>query len=168
MKTMMKIWKNMLCAAAIGVMAMGFTACTDDDDDKAPVDVPAAVETSFVQKYPDATTTEWSVKGGFYVADFHWKANQVEVEAWFTSAGEWFLSDNDYGRNVMFLPGDVNTAFAASAYGSWTIDDIHYYEYSDSTKDFYFIEVDKKGQPETDLYFVRTADGVKLNKVVQG
>lgn len=132
-----------------------FTACDDDDSANNKIDVPEAVTNAFQAKYPDVAvnSVEWAMKSGYYVAEYHTTANMREVEAWFATDGTWRMTETDNGKDLFLVPTAVSTAFSKSDYATWTIDDIDYYEYPDATKNFYLIEVEKAGQPDTALYF---------------
>ena len=138
-----------MMACAFGVFAL--TSCSDDDD--APVNVPDAVTRAFSDKYTGVSRVEWDrEKGGYLVAEF-WKDGK-EHEAWFDANGEWFMTEVDYGRNLANLPQAVQDGYEATRYYSekWTIDDIDEIQRK-GYDTFYIIEVEKRGERDTDLYF---------------
>lgn len=137
------------------VTTMGFaSSCSDDDDNDIPSDnIPEAVTKAFRQQYPDAKNVEWSQNGKYYVADFDEATRFTDIDAWYTAAGEWAMSENDYGKDLFLIPAAVNAGFNKTDYRTWTVDDIDYYEFPAATRDFYVIEVETAGQPDTDLYF---------------
>lgn len=137
------------------VTAMGFaSSCSDDDDDDiSSNNVPEAVTNALKQKYPEAKNVEWSQKGEYYVAEFDETTRFTDVDAWFTAAGEWAMTEKDYGKDLFLIPAAVNAGFNKTDYRTWTVDDIDYYEFPAETRDFYVIEVETAGQPDTDLYF---------------
>ncbi len=142
------------------------TACSDDDDNNKPAvnpNIPEAVAQAFKDKYPDVdqSKVQWETKGIYTVAEFKTLDNQNDVEAWFTKAGEWKMTENDYGKDLFMIPTVINEAFVKSEYGTWQIDDISYYEYPTESSNFYLIEVEKTGQPDTQLYFKTDGTTIK-------
>lgn len=165
----MKLKLFYILIALMGIS--NFTACSDDDDNTPPVNpnIPEAVANAFAQKYPDVNTSavKWEKKGIYQVAEF--KSGLNEIEAWFSQTGEWKMTENDYGKDLFMVSTIINQAFIHSGYSTWTIDDISYYEYPDETKNFYLIEVEKAGEPDTQLYFkpdgttIKTATEANVN-----
>ena len=147
----MKTKELMKCmmACAFGVFAL--TSCSDDDD--APVNVPDAVTRAFSDKYTGVSRVEWDrEKGGYLVAEF-WKDGK-EHEAWFDANGEWFMTEVDYGRNLTSLPQAVQEGYNSTTYAQtdWMVDDIDEIQRK-GYDTFYIIEVEKRGERDTDLYF---------------
>lgn len=162
----MKLKLFYLLIAIFGLTS--FFACSDDDDDnKLPqVNIPEAVSNAFKTKYPgvDINTVKWETKGKYMVGDFKQVNNMEEVEAWFDATkGDWAMTETDYGKDIFLIPTEINLAFNKTEYAQWTIDDIKYYEYPDTTKNFYMIEVEKAGQQDMDLYF--KPDGTSIKNV---
>ncbi len=158
----MKLKLFYLLIALVG----GFTFVSCDDDDDAPKlkDIPQACLDSFKAKFPEAKNVDWERKGTYYVAEYDkFNNREVEVSAWFAPDGTWNMTDTDYGKDLFMLPTEINTAFNQSEYSSWTIDDIDLYEYPDTTKDFYLIEVEKAGQTDMELYF--KTDGTLIKAI---
>lgn len=138
-----------MMACAFGVFAL--TSCSDDDD--APVNVPDAVTRAFSDKYTGVSRVEWDrEKGGYLVAEF-WKDGK-EHEAWFDANGEWFMTEVDHGRNLANLPQAVQEGYNSTTYAQtdWIIDDIDEIQRK-GYDTFYIIEVEKRGERDTDLYF---------------
>lgn len=156
---------------AVAFAALSFTACgDDDDDDKIPApNIPTAVVDAFKAKYPDVNlnTVRWETEGQYIKAEYKTTANMKDIEAWFTTSGEWKMTETDFGKDLFLIPTAINLAFNKTEYATWTIDDINLYEYPDATKDFYLIEVEKTGQSDTGLYFkpdgtlIKTAPGTE-------
>ena len=128
--------------------AVVLTGC-DKEDDLRLSEVPGAVVASFEAKFPDAGFTEWEKKGGYIVADF-WQEG-METHAWYTSNGEWQMTDYDLGKNISVLPQAVYDAFMNGNYATWRVDDASKYERPSDV--FYLIEIETPGQRERDLYF---------------
>lgn len=139
------------------------TGCSDDDNDndgpRIPVPIAGmsqAVLNQFNAQYPNAAGTRWSkdsigVNDMYYVAEFI-QAN-YENDAWYTPSGTWAMTETDYEKNMFMIPAIVNTEFEKTEYAmGWTIDDIDFYDYPDNGRDVYIIEVEKAGQPDTDVY----------------
>lgn len=138
-----------MMACALGVFTLA--SCSDDDDDNVPV--PDAVTRAFTDKYAGVGRVDWDrEKGGYLVAEF-WKDGK-EHEAWFDNNGEWFMTEIDHGRNLSNLPMAVQAGYEATTYAQtgWSIDDIDEIE-RPAYDTFYIIEVEKRGQPDYDLYF---------------
>ena len=149
----------MVCA--LGVFSM--TSCSDDDDSN--VNVPENVTRAFNDKYAGVGRVEWDrERGGYLVAEFN--KDGKEYDAWFTETGEWVMTEVDHGRRMENLPEAVQTGYEATTYSAenWTIDDIDEIQ-RPAYETFYIIEVEKKGQPDYDLYF--DANGT-LFREVQG
>lgn len=145
----------------LAVIAIGFTTgCSDDDDTPQgpPSNVPTAVVDAFKAKYPqvNASAVKWETKGSYYVADFRTAPNTPEIESWFATDGTWKMAETECGRDLFLIPTEINKGFNESEYAMWTIDDISYYEFPDTTKNFYLIEVETTGKPDTALYFDTT------------
>ena len=151
--------KNLLFLFVALAGLFSFASCSDDDDDKGLSSVPAKVEQALSDRFPDAKNVKWEKKGAYIVADFY--ELRLDKEAWFTHAGEWKMTETDYGKDLFYLPADVEGAFAAGEYGTWTVDDVTYYERPD--KNFYLIEVEKPGHRDMDLYY--NADGTMIKAV---
>lgn len=149
----------MMCA--LGVFSM--TSCSDDDDSN--VNVPENVTRAFNDKYAGVGRVEWDrERGGYLVAEFN--KDGKEYDAWFTETGEWVMTEVDHGRRMENLPEAVQAGYEATTYyaENWTIDDIDEIQ-RPAYETFYIIEVEKKGQPDYDLYF--DANGT-LFREVQG
>lgn len=142
-------------------------ACSDDDDDNdvQQSNVPTSVTDAFKAKYPDVDVknVKWEQKSQYLVAEFKQVANQEDVEAWFTTDAQWKMTETDYHKDLFLIPTVINSAIRDAGYIDWTIDDIALYEYPESTSDFYLIEVEKTGQPDTNLFF--KTDGTLIKKI---
>ena len=115
--------------------------CSDDDDFTT---VSQQVQNALVSKYPNAINVEWERKYGFLVADFKEPVADnvlVDCEAWFGLQGKWYMSEIDIPYSV--LPEAVKTAFEASEYADWYIDDVDMVE-RESAATLYVIEVEKQ------------------------
>lgn len=138
-----------------------FSSCDDDDDnDLTQGQVPTTAEQTMNTKFPNAQGIKWERKGAYVVAEFY--ENRLEKEAWFTRDGVWKMTEVDYGKDVTLLPAAVERALATGDYGYWTVDDVKYYERTDTS--FYLIEVEKAGQRDMDLYYA--ADGTLIKDIV--
>lgn len=128
-----------LLATGLAVMTTG---C--DDDNYTPEDIYLQ---AFQQKYPEASRVEWETKQGFKVADFH--LQNKETEAWFDLSAKWLMTETDL--RYADLPAAIRTAFEASEYAAWRVDDVDKIERLDS-ETVYVIEVES-GKQEYDLYY---------------
>lgn len=128
-----------------------FISC-DNDDNYTPEDV---VVNAFKSKYPNAKKVEWETKSGYKVADFRF--NSKDTEAWFSTTGEWVMTETDIAYNE--LPQAVQATFKASAYADWRVDDVDKLERS-STETIYIIEVEQ-GNTDIDLYYAEDGTFIK-------
>ena len=150
---------RLLGLAVVLAGAMAFTSC-EKDDDLHLSDVPAAVLDSFDAKYPNVSRAEWEKKGGYIVADF-WQ-DGMDTHVWYSSNGDWQMTEYDLGVNLSALPQAVQDAFQSGQYSTWRVDDIDKYE---RPKDvFYLIEVETKGEKDRDLFYA--SDGTLLKDEV--
>lgn len=136
-------------------------SCSDDDGDDLNLNqVPTTIKSAFQAKYASATDVDWEKKGNYYVVDF--KYNQLDMDVWYNAAtSKEAMTVTDYGRNLFYLPPTVERAFATGEYGSWTVDDITYYERTDTS--FFLFEVEKAGEKDMDLYY--SPDGTLIKAV---
>lgn len=141
--------KSLLFMSAVAVALPLFYSCDDDNDNDDVKDVPKEYTEAFQSKFPGVKVSEWERKIGYMVADF--RRDGHEMEAWFGNGASWAMTVTDYDRNVSALPLAVTESFASSDYSMWTVDDVDFYErVADS---FYVIEVEKRGERDTDLYY---------------
>ena len=147
----MNIKLSVLTLAAAG---MSLTGC---DKDPVSVIVDPAVNNAFHAMYNGATRAQWEHKQGFYVVDF-WQ-NGVEAEAWYDSTGAWYMTETDV--RYADLPEAVRSAFAASEWAGWRVDDVDKLEYPDR-ETVYVMEIEL-ADVDRALWF--SPDGI-LAKVV--
>ncbi len=149
MKTLEILRMMAICLFGVCVAA----SCSDDDDDLTPQTVPSAVLAAFNQEYSDVSNVEWETEsGGYIVAEFTRAGNGYDV--WYTTSGEWVMTEIDHYNYLSELPQAVQEGYAATVYSQqgWIIDDID--EISrPGYETIYKIEVEKSGQPDHDLYF---------------
>lgn len=144
---------NLLVVAMLTIGMFTATSCNDDDN-YTPEDI---FLQAFQQKYPEASKIEWEDKNGYKVADFRY--NEKEAEAWFDKSAKWLMTETDL--RLADLPAAVKTAFEASEYASWHVDDIDKIERVD-VETTYVIEVEKSKQ-EYNLFF--SEDGTFIKAV---
>lgn len=118
------------------------------------------VESAFVMMYNDVTRAEWEKKGEYWTVDF--RKNNKEMEAWFNQAGEWFLTETDIRFDE--LPEAIKTAFRASEYKDWRIDDVDMIERKEMETS-YVLEIEQ-GKQDCDLYY--SPDGTLVKVVADG
>lgn len=142
------VW--MLALACAGSAA----GCSDDDNSAK---VPSAVRSAFDRMYPAATHVSWKGRNPYVLADFRDGADVCQ--AWYDAAGAWFMTKTEmtYGA----LPQAVRTAFEASDYASWEVDDVDRLQ-RNGLETVYVIEVES-GPMDYDLFY--TEDGVLLRAV---
>ena len=128
------------------------------------------LQAALLEKYPDAQDVVWSEKSGYYVADFtaamvKADSDRVRYSAWFDSRCDWHMTETDIPFDM--LPEAVRTAFAASEYADWRIDDVDMLV-RNGVELIYIIEVEGTNadgvMQEVDLYY--SEDGVLVKTVV--
>lgn len=139
-----------LCA-----LALGFTACSDDDNDNVKQDkVPAQVRETFSQMYPSAAPT-WEMEYGMYKAEWHEGGD--DIDAWFMPNGDWKCTDRNMRRAG--LPEAV-TNYINTNYAGYYVDDVDYMEVPGDS--YYDIELERNGYPDVELWI--RADGTVINE----
>lgn len=147
-----------LLLAMFGVTVL--VSCSDEDDDIRVSDVPTAVLDVFEAKFPNVSRPDWENKQGYYVADF-WQEG-IETQVWMSNLAEWKMTEYDLGTQLSLLPNAVQSAFQASEYAAWRVDDLEKYVRTDMT--FYQLEIETPGQADRDLFF--REDGTLLKDAV--
>lgn len=145
--------KMFFAMLTLGVSAWMLQSCDDDDDLSV---VPVELTDSLSKKYPQATRVEWENDRGYYIADFY--ENGWERTAWFTPEGIWQLTETEI--RFTDLPDAVQTAFRASAYATWEIEDVDMVERLEM-EIVYVIEVEQYSQ---EMYLYYAADGVLVRE----
>lgn len=135
-------------------IALGFTSCSDDDDNVKQKDVPAAVKETFSKMYPSAAPV-WEMEYGMYEAN--WKEEGHQMKAWFKANGQWQATETDLYCNYT-LPEPVQ-AYINANYPNYHIDDVDYMETSSGT--YYEIDLECKGYPDVELLI--RADGMVVS-----
>ena len=143
----------------LAMAGMAMTSCDDDDDDRWQPDV--QVVNAFEERYPGASRAEWESKydgnsGRYNVADFWYDG--VECEAWFDDQGEWFMTEKDIRYEQ--LPQAVKTAHESGDYKDWQREDVDQLERR-GMETIYVLDVEKKGFPDTDLYYAEDGSLIK-------
>lgn len=143
------------------IAALCAFACNDDDGYSAPDAVREALKT----RYPDAEHVTWKSKNGYAIADFDRPDNRLpegrsDCKAWFSPAGTWYMTEQEIAFEA--LPEAVRTAFAATEYASWRIDETERFD-RDGLETLYVIECELR-DTEVELYY--TADGRLIRSVV--
>ena len=117
----------------LAIAGTAMTSCNDDDDKWSPEQ---QITSAFEARYPNASRVEWERERDYYVADF-WLDNQ-EKEAWFTSDGQWLLTETDIP--LADLPQAIQESFNASEYKDWRIEDVDKLERPDMD-DIYVLDI---------------------------
>ncbi len=141
-------------------------SCSDDDD--GITQVSQQVQNALSSKYPNATNVVWESKSGFLVADFKEPSldnTLIDCEAWFSPQGKWYMTETDITYSA--LPEAVKTAFEASNYAEWYIEDVDMVE-REATATLYIIEVEAKDSSETEVDIYYTEDGTLVKSIVDG
>ena len=118
-------------------------------------------------RYPDATNVKWVSKNGYTVAKFNRLATrsanlEYDYSVWFNGTGTWCMTESEVTYEA--LPEAVKTAFEASEYAAWKIDDIDKLERA-GMETFYVIEAETKSgniEKEADIYFLETGAVIKV------
>ncbi len=156
--------KTKLFSLLLGTFAIvGFTSCSDDDNDLSISEVPVAYQNALKAKYPDAVNVKWERKTDYYVADFEKPGEDYDV--WFGPEAKWVMTEIDYGKNLMQLPPAVSSAYSESQYAyTCLVEEATAYERLDRT--FYVIEVEPTSGG-TDTYIYYNPDGTTLKVITQ-
>ena len=150
--------KKLLWILSIVLVASVY-GCGDDDDN---IIVDKTFDSALNAKYPGATNVVWEREGAYTVADFYYQ--NFDMEAWFDAKGNWLQSETDYGPNLQVLPSEVQAAFSASEYVSWTVDDVYKYDRPDQT--FYVIDIEKVNSRDLEVYY--KPDGTLIQAIPNG
>lgn len=150
------------------------TSCNDNDDlhsNPVPENIPEKVILEFNAKYPNATNVTWSTKDTYAVANFYLASTRTgghepNNTAWFNMAGHWNMTETEISYQQ--LPEAVKTAFEASPYASWRIDnEIDKLQRSDNNETLYIIEASQKeGNVETEVDLYYTEEGILVKEIV--
>ena len=106
-------------------------------------------------------------KNGYTVAKFNRLATrsaslEYDYSVWFNGIGTWCMTESEVTYEA--LPEAVKTAFEASEYAAWKIDDIDKLERAGMAT-FYVIEAETKSgniEKEADIYFSETGAVIKV------
>ena len=127
----------------------------------------AKAKAALSQKYPDATNVKWNTKNGYAVAKFNNPSGTAhgsgyDYSVWLDRNGKWFMTESEIRYDA--LPEAVKTAFTASEYAQWRIDDIDKLERPEM-ETFYVIEVETREgnvEKEADLYYSESGVLIKV------
>lgn len=150
--------KHYFLLAALALCGLSLQSC-DDDDDNGGIPVSAELQNALTDRHPGAQRVEWETEGAYFAADFY--EDNLEKTAWFAADGAWQMTETEL-RTLDALPAAVRTAFQASAYASWRVDDVDRLERRDG-EDLYVIDVEQANQ---DVTLVYSADGVLVKELV--
>ena len=167
----MKQINNLFLVMLALASAVGFSGCSDDDDDISSA--PTSIQTAFASQYPNATGAEWELTGGYYEVDFYYSGthsewgitfSNVEAEAWYTSSASWVKTYFDvtalYRASSSTLPSAVLTAIASYASdNSYTVDDVEIVDLPSGDTDYFQVEFEKGS---ADVYANFSFDGTVL------
>ncbi|MEG2069812.1 MAG: PepSY-like domain-containing protein, partial [Bacteroidales bacterium] len=112
------------------------------------------IKAAFENQYPDAKNVTWKIKGVYTIANF--KQNNMAKSAWYENSGSWKMTESDVTFNE--LPEMVRTAFYASEYAAWKIEEVDQLE-RPGVEIVYVIELEQNNV-EAELYF--SADGILI------
>lgn len=147
---------------ALPALMLSMVACSDDDDNVNPNDVPTVCTQAFSQRYPEVKNPKWEQEGTYYTAEWKEASNLRSKEAWFKQTAEvgdsWVMTETDYGKDIFMVPTELNDSFNKTEYSNATIDEIELYEYADNSRDAYIIEVTPQASTSDLLLVFRASD----------
>ena len=160
---MKKFGLFLLAAASLNA----FASCDDDDRHESNPQrngVSELVVKTFNEMYPDAKNIEWEVKNEYAIAEFYSpsgaQGDDENTKAWFDNTlGDWAMTECDIASSA--IPQAVLTAFGASEYADWRIDDIDMV-LRNGMELVYVLEVEQ-GERDIDLYY--SEDGVLVKSI---
>ncbi len=145
--------KRKFFVVALIAGAMFFQSCDKAENEPA-------YKSAFSTMYPDATDVTWTTQGGYNVATF--KSGSETVVVWLDDDGDWYMTDTDIPYTA--LPQAVRTAFEASEWATWTIDDVEEVTRLDM-QIVYVIEVENEATgEEVELRYL--PDGTLIGAVI--
>lgn len=110
-------------------------------------------------KYPNAILDEWERKGSYLIAECD--IDRVEADVWFDADLNWVMTEFDW--TFTKLSTAIQTAFLASEYANWELDDVDKLEYVSGTI-YYVIEVER-GNTEIQLFYNENGNLVSTKDV---
>ena len=148
-----------------GCAAMLATGCDKNDNGSDRFQASAQAQAALIEMYPDATDIAWHAKNGYAVANFRTGNSSGTNSAWFDNGGAWYMTETEITFDQ--LPEAVKTAFNASEYASWRVDDVDKLE-REGVETIYVIEAEGRivygVETDVDLYY--SPDGVLVKKTV--
>ena len=138
-------------------LALGFTSCSDDDDDDLnSSQVPTEISAALNSEFPNATDIEYETFGDQYIVDF--EIDTVDYEALYNSDGT--LVKYKYDIFTSEVPESIMVTIAAD-YNNRTIDDAEILVID--SVNYYQIELNNT---PTDDYIVFNEDGTVNTSIV--
>ena len=101
----------------------------------------------FYDLYPKAIHIEWERENGMYEAEFI--LDNKGYDALFQEDGTWIRTETEINLRVTPLPQPVIQYIDAN-YTTWTIDEVSLIDSPQG--EYYRIELEKKGQPDVELF----------------
>ena len=127
-------------------IAMGFTAC--EDDDMRNSEIPSVVLNGFTEQFPDAKGVEWEKKADIYEAEFD--IYNVDHEAILNTEGS--LLKYKYDIVYEELPEAIKTTITTD-YDKTKVDEVELLKISENT--YYQVEFDEE-PTDTKIIFEET------------
>ena len=127
-------------------IAMGFTAC--EDDDMRNSEIPSVVLNGFTEQFPDAKDVEWEKKADIYEAEFD--IDNVDHEAILNTEGS--LLKYKYDIVYEELPEAIKTTITTD-YDKTKVDEVELLKISENT--YYQVEFDEE-PTDTKIIFEET------------
>ncbi len=159
--------------------ALLFAACSDDDVTDITIVPTEEITTAFAKDFPTATNVEWTLKSGYYVAEFNRSASNIaptsiqSTEVWYTTDGKHQLIETDF-ENVAELPEPIQTGINAwiadrltTSNQKFIVDDIDRIERG-SDAYVYNVEVEYENGSANDIEYdlIFDADGVLISETL--
>ena len=154
-KNRVEMKKTFLSLVFLLGLSYAWAACDDDDNRYKPSE---EIITSFNSQFPGVKNVEWEKKNVYQVADF--MQDGVEKEAWFDSAGNLLLTEEDLPYSL--LPATIREWIASSEYAAWQIDDVDKV-IRNGQATVYVVELES-GKSEVYIYFTETGEWIKTQQ----
>lgn len=146
------MFKKLTFALGVIFSFCAFQSCDDDSADNEQIE--PAFTAALKEISPNLQSVKWEKKEGYIVAEG--RQGKYDQSVWFTPEAKWAMTETEYGQDVNQIPQAVsNTITASPIYGTWTVDDIDFYERPDIS--FFVLELESYGGYE--MYVFITPDG---------
>lgn len=121
-------------------------------------DSTTAMQAALKKIYPEASGSDWSRKGNYFIANF--MQNGTERVVWFDSNANWIMTQTN-AETIDNVSPTVYNAFTFGQYSDWPVDNVTFVEYKECPQ-ITVIEVSQYNM-ETKYQLVYSQDGNLLN-----